>query len=51
MKYYIRDETGDLMRVVGRLEEAKSIVSSRDGWTYQRVKVVKPKFKFEDALI
>lgn len=49
MRYEIRDETGDLMRVVGRLEEAKSIVAVRNGWTYKRVKQQKPAYVFEEA--
>lgn len=28
---------GELMRTVGRLEEAKRIVALRDGWTYEKV--------------
>ena len=47
--YEIRDETGELMRLVGRLEEAKSIVAVRNGWTYKRVKKQKPAYVFEEA--
>lgn len=47
--YEIRDELGDLMRVVGRLEEAKSIVAVREGWSYKRVKQQKPAYVFEEA--
>ncbi len=47
--YEIRDETGELMRLVGRLEEAKSIVAVRNGWTYKRVKQKKPAYVFEEA--
>ena len=47
--YEIRDENGDLMRTVGRLEEAKSIVAVRDGWSYKRVKQQKPAYVFEEA--
>jgi hypothetical protein len=50
MRYEIRDEMGELMRVVGRLEEAKSIVAVRKGWSYKRVKDHKPAFVFEEAL-
>ncbi len=47
--YEIRDETGDLMRIVGRLEEAKSLVAVRKGWSYKRVKQHKPVYVFEEA--
>ena len=50
VQYEIRDEESELMRVVVRLEEAKTLVGSRAGWTYKRVKVEKPVFQFEDAL-
>ena len=40
---------GDLMRIVGRLEEAKSIVAVRNGWTYKRVNQQKPAYVFEEA--
>jgi hypothetical protein len=49
VQYEIRDEENELMRVVGRLEEAKTLVNNRAGWTYKRVKVEKPVFQFEDA--
>ena len=49
MSYRVTDETGELMRVVGRLEEAKSLVASRSGWTYNRVTKPKPVYQFEDA--
>ena len=49
MIYEIRDEMGDLMRKVGRLEEAKSIVAVRKGWSYKRVKQQKPAYVFEEA--
>jgi hypothetical protein len=47
--YEIRDEMGDLMRIVGRLEEAKSLVAVRNGWSYKRVKHHKPAYVFEEA--
>ena len=50
MRYEIRDEMGELMRVVGRLEEAKSIVAVRNGWSYKRLKHHKPAYVFEEAL-
>lgn len=51
MSYRVVDELGELMRVVGRLEEAKTLVASREGWTYKRVKLEKPVYEFEDALM
>lgn len=47
--YEIRDEMGELMRIVGRLEEAKSLVAVREGWSYKRVKHHKPVYVFEEA--
>lgn len=43
MTYQIKDENGELMRVVGRQEEARQIVNARSGWTFKRVtqKIVK----------
>lgn len=52
MKYLIRDENGELMRIVGRREEAKHLVNIRNGWTFQAIP--KPKLdlsKFQEALI
>ena len=49
--YQLFDELGQLMRIVSRKEEALAIVSLRNGWTYKRTVVEKPKFEFEDALI
>lgn len=49
VSYEIRDEESELIRVVGRLEEAKALVNIRAGWSYKRVKVKKPVFQFEDA--
>jgi hypothetical protein len=48
-KYEIRDETGELMRIVGRLEEAKSLVAVRKGWSYKRLNQYKPAYVFEEA--
>ena len=53
MPYHIKDENGELMRVVNRQEEARQIVNSRDGWTFKCVRkpVRKIDFaQFEDAL-
>lgn len=49
MEYRVSDEEGELMRVVGRLEEAKTLVNNRAGWSYKRVRIEKPVYKFEDA--
>lgn len=54
MKYLIKDENGELMRIVGRQEEARQIVNARDGWTFKGVRSPKVKLdlsQFEDALI
>jgi len=40
-KYLIYDEAGDLMRVVGRQEEARHIVSTHLGWTFKLQRIVK----------
>lgn len=47
--YQVRNEDSELMRVVGRLEEAKALVAKRSGWTYTRVNKPKPVYKFEEA--
>jgi hypothetical protein len=52
--YLIRNEDGELMRVVNRQEEAQCIVALRLGWTYKCVRTPKPILdlsQFEDALI
>lgn len=52
MNYLICDEEGQIMRKVGRREEAKQIVQLRQGWTFTRIH--RPKLdlsQFEDALI
>jgi hypothetical protein len=48
--YQVFDEAGDLMRIVGRKDEALALIALRSGWTYKRIVVQKPKFKFEEAL-
>ena len=40
--YVIYNEDKEKMRIVGRREEARQIVSSRDGWTFVCVKNPKP---------
>ena len=53
MKYIVKDENGEIMRTVGRQEEAKQLVNARDGWTFTGVRSPKVKLdllQFEDAL-
>jgi hypothetical protein len=50
-QYQVFDESGELMRIVNRKEEALAIVLLRSGWSHKRIVVNKPKFEFEDALI
>ncbi len=52
MSYMVYDEEGELMRVVGRQEEARQIAQAREGWTFKCVR--KPKetidlTEFEEA--
>ena len=54
MSYIIKDENGEVMRIVGRQEEARQVTQQREGWTFKCVR--KPKAKvdlsqFEEALI
>lgn len=49
MKYFIRDEYGELMRVVGRREEARQIVKTHEGWTFKAHREVKTVYMFEEA--
>lgn len=52
--YLIRNEDGELMRVVHRQEEARQIVSCRNGWTFKCLRTPKPIVdlsQFEEALI
>lgn len=54
MKYLIKDEHGELMRIVGRQEEALAICALRMGWTFKclrkPIKMIDWS-QFEDALI
>ena len=52
-KYLIHNEDGDLMRIVGRQEEARCIVSLRLGWSFKCVRDTQKVdlSQFEDALI
>ena len=38
MAYNIKDENGELMRVVHRKEEAEQIVAQREGWVFKYVR-------------
>lgn len=52
--YLIRNEDGELMRVVHRQEEARCIVALRLGWTFKCLRTPKPIIdlsQFEEALI
>jgi hypothetical protein len=54
MSYIIRDESGEVMRVVGRQEEARQIIKQREGWTFKCVRKPKQQIdlsQFEEALI
>lgn len=53
MSYVIKNEDGELMRVVARQEEAIAVCALRPGWTFKRIS--KPRVKldlsqFEEAL-
>jgi 5-keto 4-deoxyuronate isomerase len=52
--YIIKDENGEIMRIVGRQEEARHIVQQREGWTFKCVRKIVRKivegYKFEEAL-
>ena len=53
MSYVIKDEYGEVMRVVGRQEEAQHIVQQREGWTFKCVRKPVRKMdlsQFEEAL-
>ena len=50
MQYKIYNEDEELMRVVGRKEEAESICETRKGWTYKATRnAPKPQYIFEEA--
>lgn len=40
--FMVYDETGDLIRIVGRREEAIYMVALRLGWTFKRNHTKKP---------
>jgi hypothetical protein len=52
MKYIVKDENGEVMRIVGRQEEARQLVNLRPGWKFTGVRTQKIKLdlsKFQDA--
>lgn len=54
MKYLIRNEDNELMRVVHRQEEAMAICALRKGWTFKGVRNPIQRVdlsQFEEALI
>jgi hypothetical protein len=38
VEYIIKDENGEVMRLVCRKEEAEQIVEMREGWTFKCVR-------------
>lgn len=53
MRYVIRNEDGEVMRIVGRQEEATAICVLRTGWTFKCVRKPVRKIdlsQFEEAL-
>ena len=52
MRYIIKNEDGETMRIVGRQEEALAICALRMGWTFKCVRnpVRKVDYQFEEAL-
>jgi hypothetical protein len=50
MQYKIYNEDKELMRVVGRKEEAEAMCALRNNWTYKAVRnAPKPQYTFEEA--
>lgn len=47
--YVIKDENGETMRIVGRQEEARQIISQREGWTFKCVR--KPVRKIDLSML
>jgi hypothetical protein len=50
MSYIIKNEDGEVMRIVGRKEEAMAICALRRGWTYKKEVKEKLQYQFEEAL-
>lgn len=52
MKYIIKDENQEVMRIVFRKEEAQYIVACRQGWTFKCIRNKRIDLsQFEEALI
>lgn len=54
MKYLIYDENNELMRIVGRREEASFLTKTRINWSFKCVREPKQKIdfsQFKEALI
>lgn len=51
MRYLIKDEINEAMRIVNKKEEAIAICALRNGWSFTRIKEEKPvnNYQFEDA--
>jgi hypothetical protein len=52
MSYLIRNEDGEVMRIVGRQEEAQAVCALRSGWTFKCVRKPAKKLdtsQFEEA--
>jgi len=49
MKYIIKDENGEVMRIVGKREEARQITQQREGWTFKQYRELKTVYVFEEA--
>ena len=50
MSYVLKDENGEVMRIVGRKEEADKLLETRPNWTSKYLKPVKQtQYKFEEA--
>jgi hypothetical protein len=50
MSYVIKNEDGEVMRIVGRQEEAQAICMLRKGWSFKSFRKPKPTpYNFEEA--
>lgn len=51
VNYLVYDEDGDLMRIVGRKDEAEALCAIRAGWVWKAKREVKPAIhkQFEEA--
>ena len=51
MSYVIKNEDNEVMRIVGRKEEAQAVCALRAGWTFKYMKAKKTEdYQFEEAL-